>query len=87
MRPWKIASNSAIFLEIIPMCNEKAEIQAPKLLRNNLPVPVNPGLPNKLPSIFNFIKGSSEAFHLTILEIQILIFFARQTKKKNSIVH
>ena len=71
-RPWQTAPNSEILLEV----------QTPKL-HSNPPAPANPGLPNKLPFIFNFIKGSSGEFHLIILGIPILIFFVRQTKKKN----
>ena len=81
-RPLRIAPNSAILLEVIPMCNEKPEIQASELLRSNSPAPVNLGLPYELPSVFNFIKGSSGAFHFIILGIPILIFFAGKLKRK-----
>ena len=64
------------------MCNEKLEIQAPELLRNNPPPPANPGSPNYLPYVFNFIKGSSGAFHFIILGIPILIFFVGKLKRK-----
>ena len=72
-RPWQAAPNSAILLEV----------QAPELLHSNPPALANPRLPNELPSVFNFIKGSSGEFHLIILGIPILIFFVGQTKKKN----
>ena len=75
-RPWQTAPNSVILLEV----------QAPELLHSNPLAPANPGLPNKLPSVFNFIKGSSGEFHLIILGIPILIFFVGQTKKKNCVV-
>ena len=70
-----------ILLEVISMCNEKPKIQAPELLRSNPPVLANPELPNELPSILNFIKGSIGAFHLIILGIPHSIFFAGQNKK------
>ena len=72
-RPWQTAPNSAILLEV----------QSPELLHSNLPALANPGLPNELPSVFNFIKGSSREFHLIFLGIPILIFFVGQTQKKN----
>ena len=78
----RIAPYLEILLEVIPMCNEKLEIQAPELLRSNPPAPANPGSPNYLPSVFNFIKGSSGAFHFIILGIPILIFFAGKLKRK-----
>ena len=62
------------------MFNEKPEIQALELLCNKPPTPANPGLPIELPSVFNFIKGSSGAIHLIILGIQILIDLAGQAK-------
>lgn len=74
-------------IRVIPMCNEKLEIQAPELLHSNPPAPANPGSPNELPFVSNFIKGFSGAFHLIILGIPILIFYARQTKKKNYVAH
>ena len=86
-RRWWTAPSSTILLEAIPICNEKPNIQAPKLLRNSLPTPANLGLPKELSSMFNFIKGSSRAFHLIILGIPILIFFAGQTRKKNFVAH
>ena len=64
------------------MCSEKLEIQSPKLLHNNLLAPAKPGLPNELPSMFNFIKGSGGAFHLIILGILILIFFVGAYQKE-----
>ena len=78
----RISPYSEILLEVIPMCNEKLEIQAPELLRSNPPTSANPGSPNYLPSVFNFIKGSSGAFHFIILGIPILIFFAGKLKRK-----
>ena len=69
------------------MCNEKPETQAPELLRNSPLAPANPGLPKELPPVFNFIKGSSGAFHLIVLGIPILIVFARQAKKKNFVAN
>ena len=78
----QIAPNLAMLLEVIPMCNEKPEIQASELLSSNSPAPVNLGLPYELPSVFNFIKGSSGAFHFIILGILVLIFFASKLKIK-----
>ena len=70
-RPRRTAPN----LEIL-------EVQAAEL-HSNPSALANPRLPNELPSLFNFIKGSSGEFHLIILGIPILIFFVGQTKKKN----
>ena len=72
----KIVSSSGKLLEVIPICSEKPEIQSLELLPNNPPTPAKPGLPNELSFVFSFIKGSGKAFHLIILRILILIFFA-----------
>ena len=72
----RIVPSSTKLLELIPICSEKLEIQSLELLRNDLPTPAKPGLPNELSFVFSFIKGSGKAFLLIILRILILIFFA-----------
>ena len=65
-------------LRIVPSSTKllEPEIQSLELLPNNPPTPAKPGLPNELSFVFSFIKGSGRAFHLIILRILILIFFA-----------
>ena len=72
----RIVPSSVKLLEVIPICSEKPEIQSLELLRNNPPTPAKPGLPNELSFVFSFIKVSGGAFHLIILRILILKFFA-----------
>ena len=69
-----------MFLEAIPMLNEKPETHELELLRNRLPAPVNPGLPKELQSVFKFIKGSSGAIHFIVLGIPILVVLIGQAK-------
>jgi len=80
MRPWRTTPNSAILLEAILVFKENPETHELEPFCNKPLAPTNLGLPIELPSIFNFIKGSSVVIHLIILRIPILIVLARQAK-------
>ena len=62
------------------MFKENPETQELAQFRNKPLALACPGLPKELPSMFNFIKGSSGAIYLIILGIPILIVLARQAK-------
>ena len=62
------------------MFKEKPEIHASELLHNKPPALANLGFPKELPSVFNFIKGSSGAIHLIVVGILILVVLVRQAK-------
>lgn len=80
MRAWRTAPNFAMLLEAIPIFKENPKTQELAQFHNKPLTPASLGLLKELPSVFNFIKGSSGAIHLIILGIPILIVLVGQAK-------